>query len=157
MMRPGAVIIDMAAESGADYFGVLLDVGYSPRTVTLEKAKPLSTKELLLRGVLSALLILAITLTAPLAGSRWAGILSSFPSTLFALLLIIHYETGTDLFPLIIRSFAYSVPTLVLFYLGCLLALPAFGLNMGFVLVYAVSAVYLYMTHRLMQYFKRRG
>ncbi|MCL6628138.1 MAG: phosphoribosylanthranilate isomerase [Armatimonadetes bacterium] len=32
---------DLAADAGADYFGVLVDVTYSPRTLTLDKAKPL--------------------------------------------------------------------------------------------------------------------
>lgn len=30
---------DLVADSGADYFGVLVDVGFSPRSVSLEKAK----------------------------------------------------------------------------------------------------------------------
>jgi phosphoribosylanthranilate isomerase len=32
---------DLAANAGADYFGVLVDVTYSPRSLTLDKAKPL--------------------------------------------------------------------------------------------------------------------
>jgi len=32
---------DLAADTGADYFGALVDVGYSLRSLTLEKAKPL--------------------------------------------------------------------------------------------------------------------
>jgi len=32
---------DLAADAGADYFGVLVDIGYSPRSLALEKAKPL--------------------------------------------------------------------------------------------------------------------
>ncbi|MHB0913435.1 MAG: phosphoribosylanthranilate isomerase [Armatimonadota bacterium] len=32
---------DLAADAGADFFGVLVDVGYSPRTLSLAAAKPL--------------------------------------------------------------------------------------------------------------------
>jgi phosphoribosylanthranilate isomerase len=32
---------DLVADAGADYFGVLVDVGYSPRSLTLDQAKPL--------------------------------------------------------------------------------------------------------------------
>ena len=32
---------DLAADAGADYFGALVDVGYSPRSLTLENAKQL--------------------------------------------------------------------------------------------------------------------
>lgn len=32
---------NLVADAGADYFGVLVDVGYSPRSLSLEKAEPL--------------------------------------------------------------------------------------------------------------------
>lgn len=32
---------DLAADAGADYFGVLMDVGYSPRSLTMDQCRPL--------------------------------------------------------------------------------------------------------------------
>jgi phosphoribosylanthranilate isomerase len=32
---------NLIADAGADYFGVLIDVGFSPRSISLEKAKPI--------------------------------------------------------------------------------------------------------------------
>ena len=106
---------------------------------------------LLLRGLIAGIIITAVTMVAPLAGSQWTGILSSFPSTLYALLIIVHYETGQTVYPAIIHSFARSVPALTVFYLGCMALLPVFGLNRGFLAVYAISAAYVYLTHSLLK------
>jgi phosphoribosylanthranilate isomerase len=37
----GAADRDLVANAGADYFGALVDVGFSPRSITLEQAMPL--------------------------------------------------------------------------------------------------------------------
>lgn len=129
---------------------------FLPGANELKKNRPLSPKELLVRAFIAGMIITGVTVAAPLAGSRWAGILSSFPSTLYALLVIVHYETGSELYPAIIRGFACSVTTLAVFYWGCLVALPMFGLNLGFALVYAISAIYLYFLHQLTLFIKRR-
>jgi hypothetical protein len=123
----------------------------------VKRSKPMGLKSLAMRGFIAGLIILGATIAAPLAGSRWAGILSSFPSTLYALLIIVHYETGDDLYPSIIRGFAHSVPALALFYLGCMAIIPPLGLNAGFVVVYGISASYVYLTHWLLQRIKRRA
>ncbi len=122
----------------------------------LKKSEPLGLKGLVLRGFIAGLIIVGVTMAAPLAGSRWAGILSSFPSTLYALLVIVHYETGNDLYPAIIRGFAHSVPALAVFYIGCAEMIPLLGLNAGFVTVYAISAGYIGLTHWMMKRVKRR-
>lgn len=120
-----------------------------PGRTSVRQNKPFSLKEMLTRGLIAGLIITAITAAAPLAGSRWAGILSSFPSTLYALLVIVHYESGNDLYPAIIFNFGRSVTALAVFYLGCWVILPMFGLNLGFAIVYCISALYLYGLHKL--------
>ena len=119
-----------------------------PWTQVKKKNNPLTFRKMLVRGLIAGMIITGITVAVPLAGNRWAGILSSFPSTLYALLVIVHYETGNDLYPVIIRGFAHSVTTLVVFYLGCLVFLPMFGLHLGFAIVYVISAIYLYILHQ---------
>lgn len=106
---------------------------------------------LLLRGLIAGAIITAVTLAAPLAGSRWTGILSSFPSTLYALLIVVHFETGKTVYPGILHSFARSVPALAVFFIGCMALLPKLGLNRGFLVVYAISAAYLYLTHKMLK------
>lgn len=130
-------------------------VGYNkllqriPAVYAAEKPKPLRWQGLLLRGLITGVIIVGITTMAPLIGSRWAGIMTSFPSTLYALLVLIHYDGGNRLYPSVIKSFGYSVTTLVVFYLGCLWLMPAYGLNIGFVIVYFISAAYLLVVHRI--------
>ncbi len=123
-----------------------------PEPPTVPAKNPTDLKGLLLRGLIAGLIITTITIVAPLAGSQWTGILSSFPSTLYALLVIVHFETGTALYPRIIHSFARSVPALAVFYIGCISLLPLLGLNRGFLLVYLISATYVYLTHRIMNW-----
>ena len=136
--------------------GNLCFLRFFPEMTPTKRKGRLSLRELLLRGLVAGLIITGITVAAPLAGSRWAGILSAFPSTLYALLVIVHYEAGNELYPVIIRNFAHGVTALVVFYLGCRLILPLFGLNFGFVIVYCISAVYLYGLYKLTGWLRRK-
>lgn len=103
---------------------------------------------LLIRGVITGCLILVITAAAPLLGSRWAGVLSAFPSTLYAMVVLLHYDSGNELYPTVIKNFAYSVTTLAVFYMGCYFLLPLYNINEGFSLVYLLSAGYLVLLKR---------
>lgn len=97
----------------------------------------------LLRGIIVALIILIITGLPRILGGRWAGILSSFPSTLFPLLLLLHFEHDDSLYPSVIKGFSYGITTLVVFYTGCFFILPRFGLNTGMLIVFFISVIYL--------------
>jgi hypothetical protein len=142
----GATVAFLVVAAANIYLLRLLSL---PRTVTAGKASGFGG--LLLRGLIAGTIITAVTLVAPLAGSQWSGILSSFPSTLYALLIIVHYETGQTVYPGIIHSFARSVPALAVFYLGCMTLLPTLGLNRGFLAVYGISAAYVYLTHIMLK------
>lgn len=111
-----------------------------------ETKKTKSTyQKLLIRAVFVGFLIIIITSLSSVLGSRWSGILSAFPSTLYPLILILHFEDGNDLYPSLLKGFAYSVSTLVVFYLACYALLPTAGLNVGFLLTYAICFAYLYV------------
>lgn len=101
------------------------------------------------RGTVVGIIIVTITGAASVIGSQWAGILSSFPSTLYALILVLHYEEGNALYPPVIRGFSYGVSTLAVFYILCWYLLPGLGLNLGFIVVYVLSVVYLYFFNRI--------
>ena len=122
-----------------------------PRPKNIASGKATGFAGLMLSGLIAGTIITAVTLVAPLAGSQWTGILSSFPSTLYALLIIVHFETGQAVYPGIIHSFARSVPALAVFYLGCMTLLPTLGLNLGFLAVYGISAAYVYLTHIMLK------
>ena len=99
----------------------------------------------LMRGLVSGIIIVAITGTASIVGSKWAGVLSSFPSMTYTLILILHYEEGNNLYPSIIYGFSYSVSTLAVFYILCSYSLPWLGLNFGFTAAYVLCLVYLFV------------
>ena len=59
-------------------------------------------------GLLAGFIILAIITTAKLVGSRWAGLLSAFPSTLFPLILIVHLSYDkTHVHTIIKKAFSF--------------------------------------------------
>lgn len=107
--------------------------------------KPMSFNLLVVRGIVVGMILAATTGIASMAGSRWAGILSSFPSTLFALILALHFEERSNLYPAVILGFSYGISTLALFYTLCSYLLPIVGLNIGFLIIYCISIIYLYI------------
>ncbi len=107
--------------------------------------KPATTvTQLLVRGILVGAILILITGSASLVGSKWAIILSSFPTVIFSLLVVLHLEAGHRLVQFVIYGFSFSVSTLLAFYLSFLYFVPVFGLNMGFLFIYAVCIIYIY-------------
>jgi hypothetical protein len=96
-----------------------------------------------IRGMAAGIIILLITGLAAVFGPKWAGIFSAFPAALYPLLIILHVESGPKMFPWVIREFSFSISTLALFFILCFILLPEFGLNKGFLLVYAICLLYL--------------
>ena len=114
----------------------------------INKNKKFSIPTLLLRGLIAGIIISLLTEIASITGSRWAGILSSFPSTLFALLVVLHFEEQKNLYPSVIYGFSFSVSTLLVFYISCWYLLPKLGLNLGFVAIYFISISYLFLLNK---------
>ena len=112
------------------------------------KNKKNSITKLLIRGLMAGITISILTEIASIAGSRWAGILSSFPSTLFALLVVLHFEEQKNLYPSVIYGFSFSVSTLLIFYIASWYLLPKLGLNLGFVAIYFISISYLFLLNK---------
>lgn len=104
---------------------------------------------ILLRGVITAFTIALITGMARIIGPVWSGILSAFPIVLFQVLVFLHVEEGSRVYPGIITGFAYSVLNLLLFYLLLAFFLPLIGLNLTYLIVYLSSMVFLYLLNRL--------
>jgi hypothetical protein len=116
-----------------------------------QKVKSKSTyKQYFLRGLVVGGILMLITAIAPLVGSKWANILSSFPSTLFTLLLILHYEDDDQLFPYVIYGYSYSITTLFIFYILYTYFVPIFDLNMGYLIIYILCGCYLYIFQKIL-------
>lgn len=113
------------------------------KTESADKDKASTLIIFIIRGLISALIIVAITGAASVTGNRWAGILSAFPSTTYSLLLVLHFESGNSFYPSVISGFSYGVSTLAVFYMLCYAFLPLLGLNFGFIAAYVICIAYL--------------
>ncbi|MBP1155100.1 MULTISPECIES: hypothetical protein [unclassified Paenibacillus] len=102
-----------------------------------------------IRGITVGMILVLITGMASLVGSKWANILSSFPSTLFPLIVVLHYEDDHRLFPYVIYGFSYSIATLFVFYIAYAYLIPIYGLNMGYFIIYVICAAFLYLFQKL--------
>ncbi|HCL56135.1 MAG TPA: hypothetical protein DHW82_03890 [Spirochaetia bacterium] len=118
-------------------------------TIVRQESKKLTSYQLLIRGLLVGLIIVGITGLGVFFGEKWAAILSSFPSTLYVLLLILHFDGNDRYYPAVIYGFSHSVSTLAVFYLSSAFFLPRFGLNKGFILSYAFSIFYIYFYNKI--------
>jgi uncharacterized membrane protein (GlpM family) len=97
----------------------------------------------LLRGGLAAGFIVSVISFAEILGSRWAGLLTGFPSTLMPTLLIIHMAYGRASTHAIIRNFPVGMGSIILYILSVPVTFKLFGIYGGTVASLAVSVVYL--------------
>ena len=106
------------------------------------KIKP-TWKVVLGRAGLAALTISLITGIAELVGHRWAGLFSAFPTTLFPLLLIIHFSYGERYAHSIIKHVPDGLVGLLIYSLTIYLSYPQYGLYFGIILSFSGALVYL--------------
>lgn len=106
------------------------------------KIKP-TWKVILGRAGLAALTISLITGIAELVGPAWAGLFSAFPTTLFPLLLIIHFSYGEHYANSIIKHVPDGLVGLLIYSLTIHLSYPQFGLYLGIILAFSGALIYL--------------
>lgn len=103
----------------------------------------LSYKVTFLRAGAAAASVLIITGLAQQLGPVIAGILASFPVTVFPLILIIHLTYGPDPVLTIIKHFPSGLGAMLIFAIIFSLYLQQLGLFHGIVLSFACATVYL--------------
>lgn len=111
---------------------------------------------LLGRALAAAVIILAVTGTATLAGPEWTGLFSAFPTTVFPLILIVHYTYGAKPVHTIIKNFPTGLAATLVYSFIVSFAYPAFGIYWGTVAAYAavfVVCVMIYLLHARKQGF----
>ena len=112
--------------------------------------KKLSVWSVTFRIAFITLAILVITGAASTIGSKWAGIIASFPSALCPLILVLAILYDDKLYPSVIKSFSYSITTIAVFYLSVLKFVPIAGIFMATAISYAICIMYIYMLNRLL-------
>ncbi|NLG98669.1 MAG: hypothetical protein GX491_15035 [Chloroflexi bacterium] len=113
-----------------------------PDTVIDRRVK-MDLPALLVRGGLSALIVLAITGAAKVSGPGAAGLFSAFPATTFPLILIVHWTYGAQRAFTVIKNVPSGLLSLVLYSLTLPMVYPRFGIYWGTLIGFAVATVYL--------------
>jgi hypothetical protein len=116
-------------------------------TIIRERVK-LTPKMLFLRAFLAGFMILIIIGTANSVGSRWAGLFSAFPSTLFPLILIVHLTYDKAHVHTIIKNFPMGLGSLITYTLCVSIVFPTSGIYIGTVISLAAASIYL-LVYRL--------
>jgi len=107
------------------------------RKVTLTK------KILFIRSLTSGLIIVIITTIANLIGSRWSGIFSAFPTTLYPLLVIIHKNYGKNLVDSVIKYVPQGLTGLLIYSYIIHVSYKSTGINYGMFLAFMGTFCYL--------------
>ncbi|WP_051435496.1 hypothetical protein [Shewanella fidelis] len=97
----------------------------------------------LLRALAAASIVLLITGIAKTVGTGWAGVLSSFPITLFPFLIIIHLSYGAASVHSVIKHYPYGLGALMIYTLSVSFVYPVLGLWLGTLLSFLFATVYL--------------
>jgi hypothetical protein len=132
-----AVLLAVAAN------GVFILLFRGVRNSRIERAIRLTYGVLLLRALLAAGIILVITGAAGAVGTRWAGLFSAFPTTLFPLMIIVHATYGKAHVFTVIKNFPRGLGALILYALSVAVIYPRWGVAAGTLLALAVATAYL--------------
>ncbi len=113
------------------------------KNATIQRRVKLTPRILLLRAFLAGFLILIIIATARSVGSKWAGLFSAFPSTLFPLILIVHLTYDKAHVHTIIKNFPLGLGSLITYSLCVSIFFPASGIYIGTLISLAAASLYL--------------
>jgi len=116
---------------------------------TIKTKIKLSNKTLILRAILAASIILTVTGTAHLVGAKWAGLFSAFPTTLFPLMLIIHYTYDKKHVHTIIKNFPIGIFSLIAYSLSISIVYPLYGIYFGTLISFGIASVYLLIYNKI--------
>jgi uncharacterized membrane protein (GlpM family) len=103
------------------------------------------------RAVFAALIISVITGISRLVGEPWAGLFSAFPTTLFPLLLIIHYSYGGEYAYAIIKHVPEGLGGLLVYSLIIYIVYPHINLYGGILLAFGGALIYLLLYQLITQ------
>ncbi len=101
------------------------------KNVRIKETVKISNKLLVMRVLVAASIIISITELAKFIGPTWAGLLSSFPSTLLPLFLILHYTYKKENLHSLIKNIPIGNIVLIFYSLSVSFVYPAYGVYIG--------------------------
>lgn len=113
------------------------------KNIGIQTKAKLNFKILFVRAFFAALIILLITSVPRFVGPTWAGLFSAFPTTLFPLMLIIHYTYSKKHVHTVIKNVPIGMFSLIIYSLTISMVYPLFGIYWGTVLSFGAASLYL--------------
>lgn len=109
----------------------------------VKKKTRLTTNTILTRSLITAAIIIAVTESAKHLGPQWAGLFSAFPTTVFPLMIIIHYTHGAKHVHTILKNIPKSQGAVVFYSLGVFYLYPKIGIIYGTIIAYLFVGLYM--------------
>ncbi|TXE12895.1 hypothetical protein FUA26_03630 [Seonamhaeicola algicola] len=117
--------------------------------IKIKNKVKLSHKTLFIRAFFAASIILIITSIPKFVGATWAGLLSAFPTTLFPLMLIIHFTYSKKHVHTVIKNVPVGMFSLIIYSLTVSVVYPLFGIYIGTLLAFAAATIYLLIYRKI--------
>ncbi|WP_179316930.1 hypothetical protein [Winogradskyella undariae] len=140
------------------YIAILIPVTFSflyiylfkkIKNVNIQTKAKLNYRILFVRAFFAALIILLITSVPRFVGPNLAGLFSAFPTTLFPLMLIIHFTYSKEHVHTIIKNVPIGMFSLIIYSLVISIVYPLFGIYVGTIISFAAATVYLLIYRKL--------
>lgn len=122
-----------------------------------DNAKKINTKitfkDLFFRAFLTVVFFLLVTSIPKVAPVNIAGIFSAFPSMMFPLLLIVHFNHSSNQARTVLKNTPSGLSSIVVFCVMVHFTYPSLGVLWGTVISFTVCIVYIVIQLKLLDYF----
>ncbi|WP_308992730.1 hypothetical protein QLS71_016305 [Mariniflexile litorale] len=116
----------------------------------------LSYNILFIRAFFAASIIVLITSLPQFVGSTWAGLLSAFPTTLFPLILIIHFTYSKEHVHTVIKNVPVGMFSLIIYSLVISMVYPVYGIYWGTIISFAAATLYLLVYRQIKGFIEKK-
>ncbi|WP_055448882.1 hypothetical protein [Lacinutrix mariniflava] len=119
------------------------------KNINIQTKAKLNYKILFVRAFFAALIILLITTVPKFVGPSWAGLFSAFPTTLFPLMLIIHFTYSKEHVHTIIKNVPIGMFSLIIYSLSISIVYPLYGIYLGTIISFGAATLYLIVYNKI--------
>ena len=148
------------------YIAIFIPISFSFLSIYLFKDIPnidiqtkakVNFKILFVRAFFAALIILLITTVPKFVGPSLAGLFSAFPTTLFPLMIIIHFTYSKEHVHTIIKNVPIGMFSLIIYSLTISIVYPLYGIYLGTLISFGTATLYLLVYSKIKRYIDNRS
>lgn len=122
---------------------IFLDLFKEIEDTQIKHKIKLGYKVLFMRALVAASVLILITELAKMVGPVWAGLFSTFPTTIFPLLLIVSITYGVEASHTIIKNVPIGLVSVVFYSLTVSFTYTTFGIYIGTLIAFVIAILYL--------------